>query len=125
MQTEGSKIAACHADTITIRIAKFGGSKNPAWFGKRQRIKSPEPELLRRANAALIADRQFVAAFCTTAREHLTAVGGFHAFAKAVGLSALSVVRLKSTFGHGNPYLGIQKQVETYRARTWQKTRCY
>jgi len=68
------------------------------------------PSLLRRADAALIADRQFVTAFGTAAREHLAAIGGFHALTKAVSLSALSVVRLKSTFGHGNPYLRVQSK---------------
>ena len=46
----------------------------------------------------LIGNRQFLAALCTAARQHLAAIGGLHAFAKTVnGLAALPV-RLKCTF---------------------------
>jgi hypothetical protein len=114
-QTEGGEIAACHADTVSIGAAKLGGSNNPAWFWKCQRIKSlgfkslgfksGEPRLLRLADGTLIAYRQFVAAFRASPRQYRAAIGALHARAKTVGLGALSIVRLKCTFGHGNPYL--------------------
>jgi hypothetical protein len=130
-QTEGGEIAACHADTVSIGAAKLGGSNNPAWFWKCQRIKSlgfkslgfksGEPRLLRLADGALIAYRQFVAAFRASPRQYRAAIGALHARAKTVGLGALSIVRLKCTFGHGNPYLRVLKQVETYRPERGKK----
>jgi hypothetical protein len=104
-QTESGKIAAGHADTVSIGAAKLGGSNNPAWFWKCQRIKLPEPRLLRFADGTLIAYRQFVAALRASPRQHFAAIRAFHASAKTMGLGALSIVRLKCTFGHGNPYL--------------------
>jgi hypothetical protein len=51
-----------------------------------------------------------MAALGAPPRQHSAAVGGFHARAKPVGLGALSIVRLKSTFGHGNPSLRVQSK---------------
>jgi hypothetical protein len=53
-----------------------------------------------------------VAALGAPPGQHLAAIGALHASAKAVGLGALSIVRLKCTFGHGNPYIRVLKQVE-------------
>ena len=57
--------------------------------------------LLRAANGRLIADREFVAAFGTTAGQYFTAIGCLHAFAKAMNCFAAAAMRLKCAF-HSN-----------------------
>jgi hypothetical protein len=76
------------------------------------RVQISEPWLLRLADGTLVAYREFVAALGAAAGQHLAAIGALHAGAKTMGFGALSIVRLKCTFGHGNPYIRVLKQVE-------------
>jgi hypothetical protein len=54
---------------------------------------------------SLVADRELVASTGAAARENGAAIGSLHAGPKTVGLRALTVIRLESTFRHCVKYL--------------------
>ncbi len=54
---------------------------------------------------SLVADGKFMTSTGAAAGEHGAAIGGLHAGPKTVGLRALTVIRLESTFRHCVKYL--------------------
>ena len=54
----------------------------------------------RYGDLPLRTDREFLAATGAATGEHSAAVLGFHTGAEAVGLGAVAIIRLKSTFRH-------------------------
>ena len=109
-ETEGSKVAAGHADTGLVDLAEFRRPENPLRFREHRRQRNNRrPRLLRGANSRLVADRQLVAALGPPARQHGPAVRRLHAFAKAVSLSPVAVVGLKCAFWHCSLFDGLRR----------------
>ena len=100
-----------------VRSTGFGLAKTERGekrTGKARSFVIDSPEILRSQQAdtfrktwdgrlPFVADRELLTSTGTPASQYSAPILGFHAAKEPVGLSALTVIRLKSTFRHSRP----------------------
>lgn len=118
-EAECSEVGTGKPESLVIHFAEVASAEDPLGFGKRESGLGDADDLFGRANSALVADGQFVAALGTSASEHCAAILCFHALAETMRFGPFAVIRLKCSLWHRSIFLESRSNPRSGASIAW------